>query len=1475
MTFGPSYVLAHDFGGTTTGGGGGSGEPPQAPGPGKSPDPGQDPIPCPVGSYGKPVTLFNGAEDHSATDLTVKGVFPIEIRRRYDNQSTYDSPLGYGWIFQHDRRLYEYPDNSVVIRHGCGRREKFVYSGGAYVTPVGNIFGQLKELGGGGFTFTYNSLYVDHYDAQGRLVAIEDPRGNRLELTYDPRGKLPLTGTSAFAVDPAQPLTVAYNYRLTKIEERAADGVLTGHFVSFEYDETTGRLTAASSNDGRSVSYDHDQTTGGLTQGNLVQVNGLDGLIWIYAYDDPNDAHNLTSLQTGASTTPYVNTYDDQDRVIRQVLGNSVLDFAYPFYLTQSTVTRTVTDATGANPYQTVTTYEFDEQGYVTRVTDALGNERRYTYNTLKLISREELWQSEGGSISLLRATDYTYDAAGDKLSEAVTLDSGETITRTWTYDHNRVSSEQVQSSAAPATVFRTEFTFYYDSSGVPTNIKERKQEKADGSFQTTSYTYDGRQRLLTTTFPDGVTIVREYTGEYVTRTYYQDGGVSLPELEVHFGYDAQGNPNQIRDAKGNLTQLDYDDRGRITKEINSLGEETRYTYDAQGLLTRIESGYTPSAGEGQVTQFVYNNEKRLTTVQRKNAGGTFDDLFSYTYDSAGNRLTQTDAVGRTTRFAYDPLDRMTAVADPLDKQTTFAYDAAGNRTGVVDALGRQTVFIHDDLDRLIQTEQRGVTPAAITEFTYDAAGSLVSVNDPENSTTTYQYDRLSQNTSVTQPLGQRVQYDYDARGRVVEKINARGQRIEYDYAAWGGLIEERRYGTTGATIPQQTITYGYDLNANLTSVTDNTVQAAPLYTQTYDALDRPDVQTLMYIPGGDWQIDNDYDRFGNRSRLTLARDVAASVQSFDFDKRNLLTSIELPNTQSIAFDYFGNDDLKSIAYPNGVTTDYTYENNGPVKTIVTHDSAATINRFDYLYNDVLNVTTLNAFDGDRIFSYDGLDRLTGAQYPVASGLPEESYTYDLVGNREDPSDPSAYDYDANHRILKGQGLTYIFDDDGNQISRSDGAQFHYDQNNRLREFSQGGVHASYAYDPLGRRIKKTVNGAATWFLWDGTRLLAETDSAGTVVRQYVYAGDQPVAVYEPDASVPSDCDGSDVVLTNTTVGAGQVFNCSAVGSITVASDGLVVVDGGTALLRSPKISFGTGTSVHVGGILSASTTGVLGNAGEALYAIHTDHLGTPRSITDEDGSMVWRWNSDAFGSTPPEQDPDGDGQEVVLNLRFLGQYSDQETELHYNYFRYFAPNTGRYTTEDPKGSREHALELFASLLSRSSRPVDINPFSFVSNNPLKWSDPEGLDYWVEGPVPGEGGFGLHESVCVGKPKGERLCISFGHDDLATEDDQCVRGEPVWPKPDCGRIYEDYLGPGPLTGMYRYTSQQVDSMITALFDSILHDSISRSEPYWLIGNNCRTFSENMYHLLVNLYGGSTKAPVLDNYPVDPGGYWRF
>ena len=105
-------------------------------------------------------------------------------------------------------------------------------------------------------------------------------------------------------------------------------------------------------------------------------------------------------------------------------------------------------------------------------------------------------------------------------------------------------------------------------------------------------------------------------------------------------------------------------------------------------------------------------------------------------------------------------------------------------------------------------------------------------------------------------------------------------------------------------------------------------------------------------------------------------------------------------------------------------------------------------------------------------------------------------------------------------------------------------------------------------------------------------------------------------------------------------------------------------------------------------------------------YDYGNDRLGTPQIMTDSNNNVVWEGVYKPFGEA--DVNPNST---VVNNFRFPGQYYDQETGLHYNGFRYYDSNIGRYITADPIG-----------------QDGGINLFLYALNNPINESDPMGLE---------------------------------------------------------------------------------------------------------------------------------------------------
>ena len=143
----------------------------------------------------------------------------------------------------------------------------------------------------------------------------------------------------------------------------------------------------------------------------------------------------------------------------------------------------------------------------------------------------------------------------------------------------------------------------------------------------------------------------------------------------------------------------------------------------------------------------------------------------------------------------------------------------------------------------------------------------------------------------------------------------------------------------------------------------------------------------------------------------------------------------------------------------------------------------------------------------------------------------------------------------------------------------------------------------------------------------------------------------------------------------------------------------------------------------------------VQGQAQPAIYYIVPDHLNTPRLIADQAGNTVWRNdNTEPFGDSVPNGDPDGDGVAFDFPLRFPGQYFDRETGLHYNYYRDYDPSLGIYKQSDLIGLRG-----------------GINTYAYGGATPLTSNDPFGLCK-VEvrfKPIPLVGSLGIYHAYIV------------------------------------------------------------------------------------------------------------------------------
>nr|WP_281177174.1 Ig-like domain-containing protein [Marinobacterium profundum] len=664
---------------------------------------------------------------------------------------------------------------------------------GSFVTTSA-FDGTLSETDGG-YALTLSDGDALIFDAAGNFQHLEMAGGLQISASYDGDGNIvALSGPNGEEVS----FDRRGDGRVTRVED--ADGIA----ATFAYDGA-GQLQAVTRPEGQS-------TFGYGSDGDLTTATAPGGIEAQFVYDALG---RLDAARYGDGAQTEDIAYDNAGGVTITDGAGTVTELDF---LPGSIVGR-ITDAKGGvseifyddagalagvrAPDGTETTFEFDSRDRLTKITDANGAELRFVYDGTD--EEPVSFTDAGGGIR-----SFTYDAGG-QITEAIWPDGTELQ-----FDYD------AQGNLTGYTNRRgDDVTYTYDARG-------RLLSESDSSAGPTTYTYDARGRLTSATNDQGTTTLAYDSADRVTQIDYPTG------RSLSYTYNEAGLRSSMSDGAGYELFYDYDALGRLTGLRDGSGDLVTYTYDAGGNLVREENG------NGTVSLFDYDDTGRLTRIENRAPDGGINSFNAYTYDVAGQRVTNETQDGTWT-YGYDAVGQL-ASADFAstnleidDKSITYEYDAAGNRTRVVED-GVETLYEANALNQY--------TSVGDATFTYDDDGNMTSRSDGDG-TTTYAYDLDNRLTTVTQADGTVLTFAYDVFGnRVGKSVDGAATEFLVDPFGLGDVLSEFEGGARSATyahglglaagvIGGQTAWYDADAVGSVMTVTGSTGDVANAYAYT------------------------------------------------------------------------------------------------------------------------------------------------------------------------------------------------------------------------------------------------------------------------------------------------------------------------------------------------------------------------------------------------------------------------------------------------------------------------------------------------------------------------------------------------------------------------------------------------------------------------------------------------------------------
>ncbi|HCT1401687.1 TPA: RHS repeat protein [Proteus mirabilis] len=900
----------------------------------------------------------------------------------------------------------------------------------------------------------------------------------------------------------------------------------------------------------------------------------------------------------------------------------------------------------------------------------------------------------------------YTYDAQ-QRLVQVTNADKRVTRRFGWDDESGLMAMHQYATGVSSHYRWQRFDAFTIEDNEPEWRVVEHWLKDGKRCLEHTELTYDLAQRTLTTVETGGETTFRRWneqqqiieytnalnetwwfewdTSRLLTKAIAPDGS------EWGYTYDERGNLTQSTDPEQQSTCYDWDkdfafptaqtlpngaawhweynEHGDIRRVIDPLGHITRLAWDDQGLcLGQVDA-------KGNETHYRYNARGQL--IEQRDCSGYPTTL---TYDDWGQLRSLTNAQNETTTYTFSEAGLLLTERLPDGTENRYDYDATGQLVGITDAGERHILLRRNRRGQVIARRD----PAGHwLHFHYDTFGRMQALENEQGEQYRFEYDALHRLTDEHDLIGQQKHYQYDVMGNVTQIKTTPGPSID-----------------TPMPLSPQVTTFGYDKVGRLLFRENADYRTEYLY--------QPFSVTLRRVPMAIW---HEAERTGTTARVEyqdaltftydkvgqLVREASARGDyQHHYDVLGNITRTELPHQRAFEYLYYGSGHLQQMQWRDNaqltVLAEYqrdrlhreTLRTSGALDNETGYDCRG---RITHQVARQMNASQFVTPVIDRRYRWDKRNQLiersvsygqTGEVF-TAGHWYYHSYQYDPLGQLTAhlgsvQTEHFLYDAAANlltrphtkapHNQVQGSDkYDYRYDGFDRMVSRyekgsSSGQRYHYDSDHRIIavDIDQGPLgyqRAEYRYDILGRRIEKR--------LW----------KASAIANTVTYHQHEPDEVY------------------------------------TFGWVGMRLVSEHSSAAPHTTVYHAYNDQSYTPLARIECTDNPL-NPQRAIYYTHSSLSGLPEALTNSEGEIVWQGQYSAWGHLQRQTRPTSTFNREQ-NLRFQGQYFDKETGLHYNTFRYYAPDLGRFTQQDPIGLAG-----------------GINLYAYAPD-PLTWVDPLGL----------------------------------------------------------------------------------------------------------------------------------------------------